>query len=127
MALVDQVNDSSDSVRARVVSAMDQLFMVVKDLGSYGRDACCIVSQVKLKIVNSELYISVDSFLISYYCLKCQGCWDPMPFWVHVGSCAQLLTAASCIVWTLDLVKMETEISERSCDKPRDATISLSF
>lgn len=50
MALVDQVNDSSDSVRARVVSAMDQLFMVVKDLGSYGRDACCIVSQVKLKI-----------------------------------------------------------------------------
>ncbi|KAK7354882.1 hypothetical protein VNO80_20442 [Phaseolus coccineus] len=42
-------------------------------------------------------------------------------FWVHVGSCARLLTAAaSVLVRTLNLVKMETEISERSCDKPRD-------
>lgn len=51
-----------------------------------------------------------------------------MPFWVHVGSCARLLTAAaSLLVRTLNLVKMETEISERSCDKPRDGTITLSL
>lgn len=45
-----------------------------------------------------------------------------------MGSCAWLLTAAaSGLVRTLDLVKMKTEISERSCDKPRDCTISLSL
>ncbi|KAK7397497.1 hypothetical protein VNO78_18672 [Psophocarpus tetragonolobus] len=44
LALVDRVNNSSDRVRARAASAMDQLFMVVEDLGSYGRDACCIKS-----------------------------------------------------------------------------------
>jgi len=51
-----------------------------------------------------------------------------MPFWVHVGSCARLLTAAaSGLVRTLNLVKMKTEISEGSCDKPRDGTVSLSL
>lgn len=50
LVVVDKVNNNSDSVRARATSAMDQLFMVVEDLGSYGFDACCIVSQVKLKM-----------------------------------------------------------------------------
>lgn len=42
-----------------------------------------------------------------------------------MGSCAQLLTAASCFVWTLDSVKMETETSVRSCDQPRDVMLLL--
>lgn len=48
LALVDQVDNNRDSVRENAANAMDQLFMVVEDLGSYGSEACCIVLELKV-------------------------------------------------------------------------------
>lgn len=121
LALVDQVNNS----RARAVSAMDQLFMVMG--GSWFLWSRCLLHSESSKAKDTMFWEWILNYIlvITVWNDKDNGIRCHIAFmWDHV---LNFLTAASCIVRTMDLVKTEAEISERSCDKPRDATISLSF